>query len=142
MRAAAALSLVLGLTACMDPGSPETLAGQRLEVGDQRLIGQITLMIHGPPYAVIGVKCEEPGFPIQLMDLSRDPEIAKREVAFAVAFNQAMVRNPYYSAAECRAIGTASEVHLADAIDDRTGEAPLPPTESFEQIFGFAAPDA
>ena len=140
MRAAAALLLVVTLTACMDAKSPDTLAGQRLEVGDQRLIGYVPVVIHGMAVTVPGLKCDRRGFPIQVLEPSADPATVRRELAFVVAFNQSMALNPYYSAAECEPRGSQAEAFYGSAMEgDLTAES-FPPTETFQQIFGFAAP--
>ena len=140
MRAAAALSLFVALTACMDARSPDTLAGQRLEVGDQRLIGYVPVVIHGMTVTVPGLECDRRGFPIQVLEPSADPATVRRELAFAVAFNQSMARSPYYSAAECEPRGSETEVYVGSAVDGELTAESFPPTEGFLQIFGVPVP--
>ncbi|MFN3931376.1 MAG: hypothetical protein ACK4JY_06455 [Brevundimonas sp.] len=135
----------VALVGCADPDphDPDVLAGQRLEVGDQRLIGYSPLVMDGPLYGVVGVQCEPLGFPVQILEADRDPATAGRELAFASRFNRAMIAQPYYTAAECIPFGPAEGegLGLGSATEDGLGgSAPLPKTETFEQIFGFPAP--
>ena len=143
MRAAAmSAALAVALVGCADPDPhhPDILAGQRLEVGDQRLIGHSPAVTDGPSFGVVGVRCETLGFPIQLLEPSPDPATARRELAFASSFNRAMIAQPYYTAAECEPFGTADAWGLGLAVDEVARPAQLPATETFEQIFGFPAP--
>ncbi|WP_143105780.1 hypothetical protein [Brevundimonas viscosa] len=124
----------------MDPKAPETLAGQRLEVGDQRLLAWPATAMDTPAYGVIGVSCEIGEFPIQVLEPDRDPAIARREFAFAAAFNQAMIASPYYSAAECRAFSADGQPALGRVGPEATRVAAPRLGEDFRQIFGFEAP--
>ncbi|MDZ4109576.1 MAG: hypothetical protein U1E18_08265 [Brevundimonas sp.] len=135
-------ALVVALVGCADPDphDPDILAGQRLEVGDQRLIGHAPAVIHGPSFGVVGVRCEPLGFPIQILEPDRDPARARRELAFVSRFNRAMVAQPYYTAARCEPFGSEDDWGLGLAVDEREGPAPLPAAESFDRIFGFPAP--
>lgn len=140
MRAVWALPVLAALAACMDARSPDTLAGQRLEVGDQRLIGNIPIVIHGMSVTVPGVDCDRRGFPVQVLELSADQATARREWAFAAAFNQSMAGNPYYSAAECEPRGSETESYAGPAMEGELTAESFPQTETFEQIFGFEVP--
>ncbi|MDY6923637.1 MAG: hypothetical protein SWI22_06725 [Pseudomonadota bacterium] len=138
------MSMALGvaLVGCVDPDphDPDILAGQRLEVGDQRLIGHVPRVIDGPSYGVVGVRCEPLGFPVQIIEPDRDPATARKELAFASRFNRAMIAQPYYTAAECEPFSRGDEPGLGLAVDEGDGPTPFPATETFEQIFGFPAP--
>ncbi len=141
MRGATFSGLVALLVAgCMDPKAPETLAGQRLEVGDQRLIAWPVTAVDMSAYGLIGVTCETGEFPVQALEPDRDPAIAGREFAFAAAFNRAMVASPYYSAAECRAFTAEGQPALGRVGPETTQVEAPGPGDSFRQIFGFEAP--
>lgn len=141
MRAAALSGLAaLVLAGCMDPKAPATLAGQRLEVGDQRLLAWPVTAVDLPAYGVVGATCETGEFPIQVLEPDRDPATARREFAFAAAFNQAMIANRYYSAAECRAFGADGRPALGRVGPEATRVGSSRPGATFRQIFGFEAP--
>ncbi len=140
MRAVALSGLLaLALAGCMDPKAPATLAGQRLEVGDQRLLAWPVTAADLPAYGVVGVTCETDEFPIQVLEPDRDPATARREFAFAAAFNQAMINNHYYSAAECRAFSADGPALGRVGPEATRVEAPRPGA-AFREIFGFEAP--
>jgi hypothetical protein len=140
MRSAAIMvAFAAMLAGCADPRAPDTLAGQRLEVGDQRLIGYLPAIIHGPAFGVPGVRCEPPGFPLQILEPGPDAATARRELAFVSAFNQAMIGNIHYTAAACEPFSQGEDWGLGSAGEQQVGSKP-PPTETFEQIFGFPAP--
>lgn len=139
MRAAAVMVTLTVITAgCMDSRSVEHLAAQRLEAGDQRLIGYHPPFMHAPPVSVVGVECEPLGFPIRILEPSRNPATARRELAYASRFNNAMITHTGYTAAECERFGPDGEGYLGAAVSGNETST-LPTTESFEQIFGFPA---
>lgn len=144
MRRAATVSVALAVAligcAAPDPHDPDILAGQRLEVGDQRLIGHAPAVADGPSFGVVGVRCEPLGFPVQILEPDRDPATARRELAFAARFNRAMIAQPYYTAARCETFGSDGQWGLGLAVDEGEGPAPLPAAEPFDRIFGFPAP--
>lgn len=144
-RALMSMAFGVALVGCAepDPRDPVILAGQRLEVGDQRLIGYSPVVMDGPLYGVVGVQCEPLGFPVRILEPGRDPATARRELAFASRFNRAMIAQPHYTAAECEPFGPADGAGwgLGSATEEGLGgSAPLPATEPFERIFGFPAP--